>query len=214
MAIRPFPNGGTYEEPLSPERMSQLCLNDIQLADLSKFAHLCEKVYGLRLDIEWAIQDEKLYLLQCRSITTGKNHCEAPPPRDPGTALQHVPLFLGMSRKQVEQIVRLLKTRTFTKGETIIMEGSGGSAFFLVESGTAVITRKGNEIATLIPGDFFGELSLIDSMPRSATVTATSDMICYGLTYWEFRPLIDRNPAIAWKILEALTKRLRAATAD
>jgi pyruvate,water dikinase len=216
IAIRSLPNGGTFEDPVPPEQMDQLCLNDTQLAALGELALLCEKVYGARRDIEWAIQDDKLYLLQCRSITTGKNHSNAPPsgppPSNPEAALQRVPLFSDMSSKQVEQIVRLLKIRHFEKGEIIIVEGSGGSAFFLIESGTAIITRKGTEIATLGPGDFFGELSLIDGNPRSATVTATSDLVCYGLTYWEFRPLIEKNPVIAWKILEALTKRLRAVT--
>ena len=116
-----------------------------------------------------------------------------------------------LDRRQAEQIARLLKVRPFAKGETVIMEGSGGAAFFLIDAGQATVSSKGVHVATLGPGDYFGELALIDGGPRSATVTAATDLVCYGLTFWEFRPLIERNGAIGWKLLEALAKRLRAA---
>jgi CRP-like cAMP-binding protein len=176
---------------------------------------LCEKVYGPRRDIEWAIQDGKLHLLQCRAVTTGKERSQArppgPPPRDPVAALQRVQFFADMDRRQAEQIARLLKERPFKKGETVIMEGSGGAAFFLIDTGEATVTCKGVHLATLGPGDYFGELALIDGGVRSATVTAATDLVCYGLTFWEFRPLVERNGTIGWKLLQALAKRLRAA---
>ncbi|MEW9836517.1 Crp/Fnr family transcriptional regulator [Mesorhizobium marinum] len=90
------------------------------------------------------------------------------------------------------------------------MEGTGGAAFFIIESGKATVSSKGVTLATLGPGDYFGEIALIDGGPRSATVTATTNMVCYGLTFWEFRPLIERNGTIGWKLLQALAKRLRA----
>ena len=116
-----------------------------------------------------------------------------------------------MDRRQSEQIARLLKERRFTKGETVIMEGSGGAAFFIIASGEARVSSKGVDLATLGPGQHFGEVALIDGGPRSATVTATTDLICHGLTFWEFRPLVERNGAIGWKLLQALAKQLRAA---
>jgi len=116
-----------------------------------------------------------------------------------------------MDRRQAEQIARLLKMRPFVKGDTIIMEGSGGAAFFIIDSGEATVSWKGTAAGTLGPGDYFGEIALIDGLARSATVTAATDLVCYGLTFWEFRPLIERNSAIAWKLLQALAKRLRAA---
>ena len=82
----------------------------------------------------------------------------------------------------------------------------------LIASGEATVSIGSKEIATLKQGDYFGEIALIDGGPRMATVTAATDMVCYGLTFWEFRPLVERNGAIAWKLLQALAKRLRAAT--
>jgi len=212
IAIRSLPNGGTFEQQVAPEKVSALCLDDRNLAALADLALQCEKVYGPRRDIEWAIQDGTLYLLQCRAVTTGKARGDAPqgpPPRDPVAALQRVALFAGMDRRQSEQIARLLKERRFQKGETVILEGSGGAAFFLIDSGEATVSQKGVVLHSMGPGDHFGEIALIDGGPRTATVTATTDLVCYGLTFWEFRPLIERNGTIAWKILQELVKRLR-----
>ena len=217
IAIRSLPNGGTFEQPVPPAQVSQLCLDDAQLAALGELALRCEKVYGPRRDIEWAFQDDQLYLLQCRAVTTGNARSDTAPPglpaRDPVTALQRVELFADMDRRQTEQIGRLLKERPFKKGETVIMEGSGGAAFFFIDTGQATVSSKGIQVATLGPGDCFGDIALIDGGPRSATVTATTDMVCYGLTFWEFRPLVERNGTIAWKLLQAMAKRLRAAEA-
>jgi phosphoenolpyruvate synthase/pyruvate phosphate dikinase len=215
IAIRSLPNGGTFEEQVSPAQVSQLCLDDAQLAALGALALNCEKVYGPRRDIEWAFQDGTLYLLQCRAVTTGRARSEAPPPvsprSNPEAALRRVELFADMDRRQAEQITRLLKERRFAKDEAVIMEGSGGAAFFLIDSGEARVTRKGVELATLGPGDYFGEIALIDGGPRSATVTAVTDLVCYGLTFWEFRPLVERNGSIGWKLLQVLAKRLRGS---
>ena len=213
IAIRSLPNGGTFEQPVSAAQVTQLCLDDAQLAALGELALQCEKVYGPRRDIEWAFQGGTLYLLQCRAVTTGKSRSEAPPPgpppRDPVAALHRVQLFADLNRRQAEQMARLLKVRRFAKGETIIMEGSGGAAFFLIDSGEASVSSKGVHLSNLGPGDCFGEIALIDGGHRTATVTATTYMVCYGITFWEFRPLVERNGEIGWKLLQALAKRLR-----
>lgn len=215
IAVRSLPNGGTFEEQVDAAQASRICLDDSQLAALGELALRCEKVYGPRRDIEWAIQDGALYLLQCRAVTTGKAQSAPPPParRDPTAIMQRVDLFAGMDRRQTEQIGRLLKERRFKQGETVIMEGTGGAAFFVIESGEASVSNKGVEVARLGPGDHFGEVALIDGGPRTATVTAVTDLICYGLTFWEFRPLVERSGTIGWKLLEALAKRLRSASA-
>jgi pyruvate,water dikinase len=215
IAIRSLPNGGTFEQPVPPAQVNQICLDDIKLAKLGELALRCEKVYGPRRDIEWAFQEGTLYLLQCRAVTTGKARSEMPdpgPPRqDPVASLQRVELFAGMDRRQSEQIARLLKERRFAKGETVIMEGSGGAAFFIIESGEASVSSKGVNLATLGRGQYFGEVALIDGGPRSATVTAATDLVCYALTFWEFRPLVERNGTIGWRLLQALAKQLRDA---
>ncbi|MEP9390602.1 PEP/pyruvate-binding domain-containing protein [Mesorhizobium sp. KR9-304] len=214
IAVRSLPNGGTFEEQVKPAQTTQICLDDNQLAALGELALRCEKIYGPRRDIEWAFQDGTLYLLQCRAVTTEKARSAPPLPgrRDPVVVMQHVDLFAGMDRRQTEQIRRLLKERHFKKGETIIIEGSGGAAFFVIDSGEAIVSNKGVTVATLGPGDHFGEVALIDGGPRTATVTAATDLVCYGLTFWEFRPLVERNGTIGWKLLEALAKRLRSAS--
>ncbi|MGB9116617.1 PEP/pyruvate-binding domain-containing protein [Bradyrhizobium sp.] len=215
IAIRSLPNGGTFEQPVPPAQVNQICLDDIKLATLGELALRCEKVYGPRRDIEWAFQEGTLYLLQCRAVTTGKARTEMPdpgPPRqDPVASLQRVELFAGMDRRQSEQIARLLKERRFAKGETVIIEGSGGAAFFIIESGEASVSSKGVNLATLGRGQYFGEVALIDGGPRSATVTAATDLVCYALTFWEFRPLVERNGTIGWRLLQALAKQLRDA---
>ncbi len=147
IAIRSLPNGGTFEQQVSPAQVNQLSLDDVQLASLGELALRCEKVYGPRRDIEWAFQEGTLYLLQCRAVTTGKARSGVPDPgpprRDPVASLQRVELFAGMDRRQSEQIARLLKERRFAKGETVIMEGSGGAAFFIIDSGEAKVSSKG-----------------------------------------------------------------------
>jgi pyruvate,water dikinase len=211
--MRSLDSGGTAEEAVPDHLARQLCLDDTQLQALNELAAQCEQAYGRARDIEWAFQDGKLYLLQCRAVTTGKSRDKnkIARPADPAGQLQTTQLFADLTREEREQVAGLFKERRFSKGETVIMEGSGGAAFFLIESGQAVVTAHGVEQANLGPGDYFGELALIDGGPRSATVTAASDLVCRGITFWEFRPLVEANGTIAWKLLQAIAKRLRTA---
>lgn len=212
IAIRALPNGGTYEQAVAPALVRQLCLDDAQLGALGALALQCEQVWGPRRDIEWAIQGGTLYLLQCRTVTTSASRSVMPPPpRDTLGALQRVRFFADLDRRQSEQVARLLKERRFAQGETVIHEGSGAAVFFIIDRGEAAVSSHGVTLNTLGPGDHFGDIALIDGGPRSATVVATTELVCYGLTYWEFRPLVERSGAIAWKLLQALARRLRAA---
>ena len=129
----------------------------------------------------------------------------------PVAALQRVPLFTDLSADEVEQIALLFKERHFVAGETVVKEGADGAAFFLIESGDAAVSVAGKERANLGPGDHFGEIALIDEGERMATVTAVTDLVCHGLTYWEFRPLVQENGTIGWKLLQSMAKMLRDA---
>lgn len=129
----------------------------------------------------------------------------------PPALLARIPLFADLDRREAEQIARLFKQRRFTAGETVAREGSGGAAFFFIDSGEATVSVQGRPRRTLTAGDYFGEIALIDGGARSATVTAASDLVCWGLTYWDFGPLVQDNAAIAWKLLQSLAKKLRAA---
>jgi pyruvate,water dikinase len=218
-AIRPTAGGGTVEEEVGPELAEALSLDDTHLASLGQLASRCEEVYGKARDIEWAIADDTLYLLQCRAVTTSTTEKAAIDPtaavatHDPAVTLPDVPLFAGLSDAEVEQIAQLCKARRFAAGETVIREGSGGAAFYLIDSGEARVTIRGEEVATLGRGDHFGEIALIDEGERLATVTAVTDLVCHGLTYWEFRPLVQQNGAIGWKLLQSMAKMLRNAEA-
>jgi CRP-like cAMP-binding protein len=85
--------------------------------------------------------------------------------------------------------------------------------FFVVESGEASVEVQGEEVATLGPGAAFGEIALIDRRPRTATVTAISDLKTYGLPVFVFRPFVEARPELAWKLLESLADRLAVAEA-
>jgi len=78
----------------------------------------------------------------------------------------------------------------------------------VIKEGKAKVAVGGQDVRTLGPGDHFGEIALITEGPRTATVTADSELRCYGLTPWEFRPLVQTNAGIAWKILQALAKQV------
>ena len=120
--------------------------------------------------------------------------------------LQRVPLFSDLDRKELERIAASMKERTFSEGETVTAEGSSGVGFFLIESGNAKVTIGGEERRRLGPGDYFGEVALLNETARTATITAETDLKCYGLTSWEFRPLVETHGSIAWKLLQAMSK--------
>jgi CRP-like cAMP-binding protein len=123
--------------------------------------------------------------------------------------LQRVPLFAGLDRRELESIASGLKPVRFSPGQQVTTEGGGGVGFFVIEDGDASVTVGGSERGRLGPGDYFGEIALITKSDRTATITAESELRCLGMTSWEFRPLVEGSGAIAWKLLEALAKKLR-----
>jgi CRP/FNR family transcriptional regulator len=129
----------------------------------------------------------------------------------PTDLVKSVPLFSDLNRKQLDQVSRCFKQRIFAPGDTIAREGQSGVGFFLIEDGHASVSVKGEERGTISAGDYFGEVALIDDGSRSATVTAVTELRCWGMTPWDFRPLVESDAGIAWKLLQVLAKRLRAA---
>ena len=125
--------------------------------------------------------------------------------------LKRVPLFSGLSDKDLKRLAKTLQERVFAPGDDVAVEGQEGHGFFLIESGGATVMRGGEAINTLGPGDWFGELALISKGPRTATVTASSELRCRALASWEFRPFLQEHADVAWSMLETLVERLHAA---
>ena len=129
----------------------------------------------------------------------------------PVELLQKVPLFQSLSRNELETLARSFRDRTFSAGSEVTTEGQHGVGFFVIESGDATVSVHGEQRRKLGAGDYFGEMALIDDQPRSATIVADTDLKCWGLTPWDFRPLVESNAQIAWSMLQTLAKRLREA---
>jgi CRP/FNR family cyclic AMP-dependent transcriptional regulator len=125
--------------------------------------------------------------------------------------LGRVPLFAHVKPKDLKQLGKRMSERSFGEGETITTEGQSGVGFFVIEDGDATVSRGGEIVRNLGPGDYFGEIALIDSGPRSATIVASTDLRCRGMTAWEFKPFIEEHPDVAWGLLETLVARLREA---
>jgi CRP/FNR family transcriptional regulator, cyclic AMP receptor protein len=122
--------------------------------------------------------------------------------------LRRVPLFAGLDSKELESIAATMRERTFRAGDTVVQEGATGAGFFVVEDGHAEVTVGGESRGTLSAGDHFGEIALLTGSDRTATIVATTDLHCYGLTPWDFKPLVENNPSIAWKLLQSMAERL------
>jgi cAMP-binding proteins - catabolite gene activator and regulatory subunit of cAMP-dependent protein kinases len=128
--------------------------------------------------------------------------------------LANVPLFSDCSQRELQTISRAVKDVDHSAGTVIAREGEPGVGLFVISTGTADVTIGGKKKATLGPGDFFGEIALLDGGPRTATVTAVSDVKLLGLTEWVFRGMMQEHPSIALKTLQQMASRLRAATKD
>ena len=123
--------------------------------------------------------------------------------------LKKVPLFAGLDDRELEQIAATMRERRFSEGDTVTEEGAGGAGFFVVEDGEAEVSVDGEPRGTIGAGDYFGEIALLTGSDRTATITASSDMLCWGMTPWDFRPLVESNSTIAWKLLTAMADKLR-----
>jgi CRP-like cAMP-binding protein len=126
--------------------------------------------------------------------------------------LAKVPLLAECSRRDLQSIARAVKDINHRAGTVIAREGDPGIGLFIIVEGTCDVSIGGRRKAKLGPGDFFGEIALLDGGPRTATVTATTDVELLGLTEWVFRGLMVEQPSVAVKTLQAMAGRLRNAT--
>lgn len=126
--------------------------------------------------------------------------------------VKQVPLFGRCRDRDLEAILRTAKERTYAPGETIIEEGQQGVAFYLVLEGQVEVRKGDRTVATLGPGEHFGELALLSHEPerRTATVAAVTETRCLLLTVWDFRGLLEANADMAMQILAGVADRLRA----
>ena len=128
-------------------------------------------------------------------------------------ALEHVPLLAELTKRDRQQLARSLVERTFVPGKQVVIEGRGGVGFFLIVEGKAIVSVGDRVVRALGPGDYFGEMALLDGNQRSATVTADTELRCLGMTSWNFKSFVQENPPVAWALLQALAGRLREETA-
>ena len=129
-------------------------------------------------------------------------------PDEPYEFLRGVELFSDVSDKDLRTIASSMRRRAFAAGEHIVSEGEGGVGFFFVESGTLAVTVDGTRRATLGPGDHFGEVALLAGADRTATVSADTDVVCWGMPAWNFRPLVREQPSVTVKLLEGMARQL------
>jgi len=129
----------------------------------------------------------------------------------PVDVLKKVPLFEGLGDQDLERLADRFQERRFSAGDTVLSEGSTGTSFFVLGDGNVTVTVAGEKKATLGPGDYFGEMAVVDEGVRSASVKADSDIRSYFLTPWEFRPFVEEHPDLAWKLMQNLARRVRHA---
>jgi len=134
--------------------------------------------------------------------------------REKSELLDRVDLFRGMGGVPLSAVADRAIEVEFPAGRPIARQGEVGTGFFLIVSGTARVTRDGKTLATLGPGEFFGELSLLDQMPRVATVTADGpgSTVCLAIASWDFERLLEEQPRVAIALLKGVARRLRDVT--
>ena len=125
--------------------------------------------------------------------------------------LRSVPLFAHLSKRHLNELARHSEELHADAGKVLAKEDEPGKELFIIVSGKARVTRRGKSLATLGPGDFIGEMALLDHKPRSATVVAEEPMVLLVVSAREFAPLLKSVPDLAESLLRTLAVRLRAA---
>jgi CRP/FNR family cyclic AMP-dependent transcriptional regulator len=134
--------------------------------------------------------------------------------------LARVELFAGLEKKDLQLLAGTCREREYSAGSTLIKQGDTGVGLYIITSGTVHITKETDpdkaetDLGTVGPGNVLGEMSLLDDLPRSASVIAVSDVTALLLPVWEFRATIRNNPDIALRLLSTLSRRLRKAESN
>ena len=129
-------------------------------------------------------------------------------------ALKRAPLFEGLSRKQLAELARVAEDVDVEAGKVLCRQGDRGREFFVIMEGEAEVAQDGKKIATCRAGEFFGEIALIEQVPRTATVTATTPIRFFVITSQSFFRLLDDQPGIERKVLRSLARRLIPLDSD
>ncbi len=125
--------------------------------------------------------------------------------------LAQVPLFSDLNKRQLKKLAGGFRERTFAAGRAVVREDHmDGVGFFVIAEGTAAVTVAGSNVATIGPGDYFGELAMITEQARGATVTAETPLRCLVMAFWDFRKFAKDNPDVSWKLLQHLAGMLMA----
>jgi CRP/FNR family transcriptional regulator, cyclic AMP receptor protein len=129
-------------------------------------------------------------------------------------ALKRAPLFEGLSRKELVQLARVSEDVEVPPGKVLCKEGQLGREFFVIVDGECEVTRDGKRVATRTGGEFFGEIALLEDIPRTATVTAKTPLRFFVLTRKDFRHLVNENRNVERKVLRALARRVVELSGD
>lgn len=123
-------------------------------------------------------------------------------------ALRRAPLFEGLSKKELAELARVTDDLKVEPGTVLCREGKVGREFFVIVDGEAEVTKGGKHLANRSGGDFVGEIALLKTTKRTATVTATTPLRCFILTQGDFRRVLEENPGVQLKVMQALAERL------
>ena len=129
---------------------------------------------------------------------------------DATESLRRVPLFAGLDRKELELLAKVAKEQRYEPGATIVQAGASGHGLYIIKEGNVSVVRDGQKVASFGPGQFFGEVSVLDGGPRTADVKADTETVCLTLISWEIKPLLMDNAGITYKMLLEMVKRLRS----
>jgi CRP/FNR family cyclic AMP-dependent transcriptional regulator len=133
------------------------------------------------------------------------------PPQNVAELMGQAPIFATLTERQLKGLAKSTKVIAYPAGTSIVKQGEPGIAFYIILSGGAEVRNGTRVLAHLAPGQFFGEMTLLDEQPRSADVVATQATECAVLSRWEFWGFAKSEPEVLQGVLQEMARRLRAA---